>query len=159
MAMSSRQVPARHAPGRRAPRTANDRPRLRVIPGGAGASAPAGQTLPARRVASKPLSIRIGRPTIAFAAAVVATIATFVFGLVLLNIYLAQSSFTLADVQSRAQQEEAKYRRMRFEVARAESPERVAEAAAQLGLVPPAEQQYLTEPEAHSSGKQLLAEK
>lgn len=149
MAMPSRQVPARR---QQPQRTRTDRPRLRVIPGGAAATspAPASRTVPAsaRRIAPKSLSIQIGRPTIAFAAAVLATVAAFVFGLVLLNIYLAQSSFTLAEIQSSALREEAKYRRMRFEVARAESPEKVAEIAAQLGLVPPAEQEYLVGPSA-----------
>lgn len=147
MAMSSRQVPARRSQPQR---TRTDRPRLRVIPGGAVATSPAsaGRTAPAstRRIAPKSLSIQIGRPAIAFAAAMVVTVAAFVFGLVLLNIYLAQSSFNLAQIQSNAIREEAKYRRMRFEVARAESPEKVAEIATQLGLVPPESQEYLVGP-------------
>lgn len=70
-------------------------------------------------------------------------IAAFVFGLVLLNVFLAQSSFRLADLQAETANQEALYRKMRFEVAKAESPSRVAEAATSMGLVVPDKQEYL----------------
>jgi hypothetical protein len=43
--------------------------------------------------------------------------------------------------------EETKYRHMRFEVANAEAPEKIHQAAARLGLVVPAEQRYVFGPE------------
>lgn len=73
-------------------------------------------------------------------------VSAVVFGLVLLNIHVAQTSFHLSDLQRQAAELEAEQRRLRFEVARAESPEKIAEMGASLGLVPPAVQQYLQGP-------------
>jgi hypothetical protein len=69
-----------------------------------------------------------------------------IFGLVLVNIYLAQSSFRLADLQSRIAEEEASYRQFRLEVAMRESPEKVAKMAGDLGLAPPEKQEYIPGP-------------
>lgn len=69
-----------------------------------------------------------------------------VFGLVLVNIALAQSSFELGDLQKRVGEEQLRGRRLRYEVARAESPERVAAMAAQLGLVSPEREEHLQGP-------------
>lgn len=63
--------------------------------------------------------------------------ATVVFGLVLVNIFLAQASFGLADLQAKVAVAESQQRSLRSEVAQAESPERIAELADRLGLVPP----------------------
>jgi hypothetical protein len=89
-----------------------------------------------------------------------------VFGLVLVNIALAQSSFQLADLQKRSAEQQARSRQLRFEVAKAESPERIAQVGAELGLVAPERQQYLQgpavlvsshpEPEAGSAGFELV---
>jgi cell division protein FtsL len=80
------------------------------------------------------------------AVACLALCGAVIFGLVLVNIYLAQSSFRLADLQSRIAQEEASYRRFRLEVATRESPEKVAKMASDLGLTPPATQDYIPGP-------------
>ncbi|HVF12925.1 MAG TPA: hypothetical protein VNA87_07560 [Actinomycetota bacterium] len=114
---------ARHAVERRN----QSRPRLRVIAGGRGASS------------SKKRKLRAGAAP--FVAVVV--IAACVFGLVLLNIYLAQSSFRLADLQSKVVTAEAQHRNMRLKVAVSESPEKVAAAAGALGLVVPEQQEYI----------------
>ncbi|MEX2553271.1 MAG: hypothetical protein WD627_09790 [Actinomycetota bacterium] len=69
-----------------------------------------------------------------------------VFGLVLVNIALAQSSFQLADLQKRSAEGQVRQRQLRFEVAKAESPERIAQMGADLGLVAPERQEYLQGP-------------
>lgn len=69
-----------------------------------------------------------------------------VFGLVLVNIALAQSSFHLADLQKRSGEQQARQRQLRFEVAKAESPDRIAQKGAELGLVAPERQEYLQGP-------------
>lgn len=75
-----------------------------------------------------------------------AAVSAVVFGLVLLNIHVAQTSFRLADLQKQAVELQAEQRRLRYEVAKAESPEKIVEMSAALGLVPPAAQQYLEGP-------------
>ncbi len=72
-----------------------------------------------------------------------ALVAGFVFGLVLLNVFVAQGSFQLAELRKQVADEERQYRQMRYEVAKSESPEKVAEMAGRLGLVVPAEQEYI----------------
>ena len=74
------------------------------------------------------------------------TASVVVFGLVLVNITLAQSSFELGDLQKKVADQQERGRRLRYELARAESPERVAEMAAQLGLVSPESEHYLQGP-------------
>jgi cell division protein FtsL len=69
-----------------------------------------------------------------------------IFGLVLVNIALAQSSFELGDLQKKVGEEQERGRRLRYELARAESPERLAETAAQLGLMSPESEHYLQGP-------------
>jgi cell division protein FtsL len=83
-----------------------------------------------------------------FALAAVASLilSLFVFGLLLLHILLAQSSFQLETVRKRVAFEEERNRRMRFEVAGVTSPARVAEAARSLGLVVPKQYHYLVAP-------------
>lgn len=71
-----------------------------------------------------------------------------VFGLVLVNIELAQTSFGLSDVQSRVLDQQDRRQVLRFEVARAESPEQVARMAARLGMVTPPSQKFLQGPSA-----------
>jgi len=128
------------SPARRpAPRkTTPARPNLRVIPGGASQKAP--RTVGPRAQAA----VRAGRfPSFRFVAVSSLIVAAFVFGLVLLNVLVAQASFKLADLETQVRTEEDRYRRMRYEVAFKESPARVAEAAAQIGLVPPESQEYI----------------
>lgn len=112
---------------------------LRVIPGGRKPSrAGSRRTPPARR--PRPVTLR---PGIRFAVAATIVIAAFVFGLVLLHVLLAQSAFRLQSLEIEAAGEEARYRQMRYQVATAEAPARVAEAAAGIGLVVPEQQRYL----------------
>lgn len=73
-------------------------------------------------------------------------VSAVVFGLVLLNIHVAQTSFHLSDLQRQADRLETEQRRLRLEVARAESPEKIAEMGASLGLVAPAAQERLQGP-------------
>lgn len=78
--------------------------------------------------------------------------AAVVFGLVLMNIYVAQSSFRFGDVQAQVAQQEATQRRLRLAIAAAEAPDRVAAAALVLGLVPPADLNYLQGPAGPATG-------
>ena len=76
-----------------------------------------------------------------------------VFGLVLLNIHVAQNSFHLSDLQRQAAELQAEQRRLRYEVAKAESPERIVEMGATLGLVAPASQEYIEGPSLMAGGR------
>lgn len=113
------------------------RPRLKVIPGGAAARTAGGRT--------PGVTKHRGRPSarLKFAVASAVMVCSLLFALVLLNIMVVQSSFKLADLQSSVLQEQADYRRMRYEIAQAESPARVAEAAGALGLRVPDRQEYI----------------
>lgn len=67
------------------------------------------------------------------------------FGLVAAHVLLTQNQFRLQRVQRQAAQEQARYERLRAEVAELESPGRIVAAAQQrLGMVPPASVKYLT---------------
>lgn len=122
---------ARPAPKR--PPQHRARRHLRLIPGGK-AAGPKAKKNAVRATARS-------RLVLAIAAAV--TLAAIVFGLVLLNIYLAQSSFRLAELEQQVTQQQELYRKMRLQAATAESPEKIAAAAAGLGLVAPQEQGYI----------------
>jgi len=76
-----------------------------------------------------------------------------VFGLVLLNIHVAQNSFHLSDLQRQAAQLQNEQRRLRYEVAKAESPEKIVEMGATLGLVAPASQEYIHAPVLVAEGR------
>ena len=142
-------------PGRGGP-SRSPRPHLRLVTPAAGGGQPRS---PSRAQLAAPAVTRerstaapaltgqarraaVRRPKPAFVPAV-ALCGCVVFGLVLLNIYVAQGSFRLADVQNRVAEQDSAYRRLRFEVASAESPERIARMASELGLVAPERQQYI----------------
>lgn len=108
---------------------------LRLVPGEAGSAATR------RRPESG--TARAGLPFVAIA---LFAVALFVFGLVILHILVAQGSFRLQDLQSKVREEEGRRRQMLYQVARAESPVAVADAAARLGLVVPDSQRYLLGP-------------
>jgi cell division protein FtsL len=79
------------------------------------------------------------------------TIMTFVlvttglFGLVASHVVLTQGQFKLQRLQREADLQQARYERLRLEVARLQSPERVvAVAQERLGMVPPAGVRYLS---------------
>jgi cell division protein FtsL len=77
--------------------------------------------------------------------ALMALVATGLFGLVALHVLLTQNQFRLDDLRSKATTEEARYQRLRLEVAQLESPERiVADAQQRLGMVEPPSVTYLT---------------
>ena len=86
---------------------------------------------------------RLSRP---FLFTTFVVIATGIFGLVLLNVFLAQSSFELEELRVQVATEEARFRDMRLEVASKESPYKVAESASSLGMVPPDAQEYIVGP-------------
>lgn len=90
-----------------------------------------------------------------------------VFGLVLVNIALAQSSFELGDVQTQIAEQRSRQRQLRFEVAKSESPDRIAQVGAQLGLIAPEIQEFLqgpsvlasnVEPDGFPAGDELTSE-
>ena len=122
------------------------------------ATAPAPKPVPAPAPVAKslPARLRIVRPTetsprIRRRRARLAVIALFalaamgLFGLVALHVVLTQNQFRLDDLRSQAATQEAKYQRLRLEVAQLESPERiVAEAQQRLGMQQPPSVTYLT---------------
>lgn len=115
---------------------------LTVVPGSQGHRP--GVQQPARRNQSKfGAKFRSNPVRVSCALLLVSAV---VFGLVLLNIHVAQTSFHLSDLQRQADQLETQQRRLRLELARAESPEKIAEMGASLGLVAPAAQERLQGP-------------
>jgi cell division protein FtsL len=80
---------------------------------------------------------------VAGAGVIVAFVA--VFGLVGIHVLLAQGQFRLAHLQGQADDAQARYIRLRLEVAQLESPERIVAAAQErLGMVAPSSVTYLT---------------
>lgn len=74
-------------------------------------------------------------------AAVVASL----FGLVASHVLLTQGQFRLDRLRARASSEQARYQRLRLQVAELESPSRiVATAQERLGMVPPPSVTYLS---------------
>lgn len=69
-----------------------------------------------------------------------------VFGLVLVNISLAQSSLGIAELQRQVSDQRTRQQQLRLEVARSESPERIAQVGADLGLVVPEREHFLQGP-------------
>ncbi len=75
-----------------------------------------------------------------------------VFGVVAAHVVLTQRQFRLEALERKAATEEARYERLRLEVAQLESPERVVAAAQQLGMIPPANVTYLASKRATPAG-------
>lgn len=130
MAMAARPAARPHK------EAASSGPSLRVLKGGA-------------RHGRVGASGRYRPSGVAFVAVGLGAVGAFVFGLVLINIYVAQSSFRMVNLQEQVARQEASYRRMRYEIARAESPARLAEEAERIGLVVPEHQEYI-------AGRELL---
>lgn len=66
------------------------------------------------------------------------------FGLVSLHVLLSQSQFRLDELEEKTAKEEARYRRLRLQVAELESPETIVKAAREeLGMVEPDSVSYL----------------
>lgn len=108
------------------PAAAPARPRLRVVP-------PGELTTKGRRRRARRLVVLTG----------------FLLGLCLLgvvasHVVLTQNQFRLEQLEARAGKARAEYDRLRLEVARLESPERIVAAAKErLGMVAPEEVTYL----------------
>lgn len=72
-------------------------------------------------------------------------VAAALFGLVAANVVLTQHQFALETLEEKAAAEQARYERLRLQVAELEAPERiVATAQERLGMVPPATVTYLS---------------
>lgn len=117
---------ARTAVPRRDEVAPKPRPHLRVVP-------PNTLSATGRRRRTRRLTV-VGS-TILIAA---------LFGVVFAHVLLTQRQFRLDHLEQRATAEQAKYERLRLEVAQLEAPERVVAAAQQLGMVPPATVTYLS---------------
>ncbi|MDP8976779.1 MAG: cell division protein FtsL [Actinomycetota bacterium] len=87
------------------------------------------------------------------ACAVTAVVVACVLGLVVSHVALAQGQFELEKLQAKAAEEQARYERLRLQVAQLESPSRVVAAAqSRLGMVPPPGVTYLS-PTGTASGQ------
>jgi cell division protein FtsL len=111
----------------RAPKAAPKRPPLRVV--GPGERAARDHRSRARLVA----------------VSTVLLVAVALFGVVVAHVVLTQNQFRLEKLQRQAAEQQARYERLRLQVAEMESPERVVAAAQErLGMVPPPTVKYLT---------------
>ena len=67
------------------------------------------------------------------------------FGLVASHVVLTQGQFRLEQLEKQAAEEQARFERLRLQVAQLESPERIVAAAQErLGMVPPPGVKYLS---------------
>lgn len=126
--MTTAQVPARPArPAPRPVREAPARPPLRIVR--------AGELTPrARR-----------RRNRAIVGATGALVVIGLFGLVAFHVMVTQAQFRLDRINGRVSQDEARYQRLRLQVAELESPDRIIAAAQErLGMVPPPGVTYLS---------------
>lgn len=124
-------------------------PRLKVIAGGRQEVQDT-----SRSRASRSAKSVAPAPGLKFVAAATAVVAACVFGVVLLQVMLAQTSFELHKIHTKLVSEETKYRHMRFEVANAEAPEKIHQAAVRIGLVVPAEQRYVFGPDSPANSEE-----
>lgn len=116
------------------PERAAVRPPLRVV-------GPAHRSLAARRARARLLGGGVG-----------GVVAAALFGLVSSHVALTQGQFRLQTLREKAEVEQARYERLRLEVAELESPARIVAAAQErLGMVPPPGVTYLS-PAGPSSG-------
>lgn len=113
-----------------------------VLPGGGARPAPP----PPLRVVDQGRRRPAHRRRRTRAAAVsVALVAVALFGLVTSHVVLTQGQFRLERLRERAAGEQARYERLRLQVAELESPARVVAAAHErLGMVPPPGVTYLS---------------
>jgi cell division protein FtsL len=76
---------------------------------------------------------------------VLIVVAAALFGLVTSHVALTQGQFRLEEMRADAEAEQARYERLRLEVAELESPARIVAAAQErLGMVPPPGITYLS---------------
>lgn len=136
------------------------RPHLVAIQGGRGRRTQRTRLRTKARAFQRFPAASVSAPGMRFVAAASAAVMALIFGLVMLHILSAQASFRLESLHERVAREEVRHRQMRYEIAAAESPGRVAEAARSLGLVQPAERRYIfgPGPELDSKEEASLAE-
>ena len=78
-------------------------------------------------------------------ALTVCIVVASLFGLVASHVVLTQGQFRLERLEAKAAEEQARFERLRLQVAQLESPERVVAAAQErLGMVPPPGVKYLS---------------
>ena len=110
----------------------------RAVPVRAPAPAPRLQAVPAARAAARPRAARTP-----FIVVVVGVLVTGLLGLLLLNTVVSQDAFAVHDLRNSgrvlAEQEQALTR----EVEQLQAPEQLAKRAAELGMVPAGEPQFL----------------
>ena len=95
------------------------------------------------RAERSPAGRRARARVLAFLVPVVVAVA--LFGLVASHVALTQGQFELQRLRGRARSEQARYERLRLQVAELESPGRVVAAAQErLGMVPPPGVTYLS---------------
>jgi len=112
-----------HAPAPAAPK----RPPLRVVQ-------PGERTAGAQRRRARLLVL-----------SAVVVVAVGLFGAVVAHVVLTQNQFKLERLQRQAAEQQARYERLRLQVAELESPARIVAAAQErLGMVPPPTVKYLT---------------
>ena len=112
------------------------------------APAPAPKARPPLRVVPseqpRPRVDRRRRARIVTALAVLFVVAAL-FGLVASHVVLTQGQFRLEQLEKKAIEEQARFERLRLQVAPLESPERIVAAAQErLGMVPPPGVKYLS---------------
>ena len=78
-----------------------------------------------------------------FGAALSVILFVAVFGVVAAHVLLTQRQFRLERMEQQAAAAEARYERLRLDVAQLESPERIVAAAQQLGMAPPVAVTYV----------------
>jgi len=124
--------------------TATAQPRARVA--AAPARQPETRRPPLRVVRPEERSTRSQRRRTRLAvAAGVAFLGLSLFGVVVAHVVLTQNQFELQRMQRQAATEQARYERLREQVAELESPSRIVAAAQErLGMVPPPSVKYLT---------------
>ncbi|MGH9011688.1 MAG: hypothetical protein ACRDYF_17855, partial [Acidimicrobiia bacterium] len=91
---------------------------------------------------------------LALLATAVLTVGT-IFGAAIFHVLLVQSEFRLDRLHKEAAKEEARYEKLRLDVARLSAPERIVATAQQrLGMVVPPQVAYLMAPAPQDSGGQ-----
>ncbi len=104
------------------------------------------------RAASRPAPIRVihgqgaRRPRIAGWVVYTTVVALAFFGLIYSQTSLDASAFELKEIEAQIAVEETRYQELRLEVARLQSPARVAPAAESMGMVLPTALHTVTVP-------------
>lgn len=111
------------------------------------APAPARKPRPPLRVVTPEETRRVDRRKRARLRIAVAVFVVVggLFGLVASHVVLTQGQFRLQQLEKKAAESQARYERLRLQVAELESPERIVAAAQErLGMVPPPGVKYLS---------------